>query len=994
MKVLRPVIAACLFHLLTLSGCASHKERTAAPLRESIPEVREASAVAAAGRGGGVQVLGEGTRYFREGRAQIDYRIDDPGPVERVDLWTTTTGGKEWELAGQDADCRSPIEFKAPDGEYGIRVAAAVRDQPPPPAPRAGDPPQARVVLDTVPPEIQIGEARVVRLRTLPGRLGIELPFKVSDLHVDPAAVRLEWRAGSDRWIQAAIDAASLAAGRASFNVPAAAADPLSVRITAADLAGNASSRIEEVHPLEQIDPPRLELLSLDDGGIYRGGSTVEVRFNLDWARALPGGIALGASIDGGRTWQPVASGLHPGVPFAWKIPMVDSSQMLIELSARGACGFRAVRRSRPFRVDSAPPTARILGPRAARGRLVRLQVRATDPGPAGVDHLDLYEALPEGEVRKVREYPPGDAIEFETTRAGEIGLWLAATDRAGNSSPVPSKDDPPAFLLEMETPDGASPAPAAPQPGGPALSLLNFQGGAYRGGDRRYVFWSFAGALPEETSIDIESSGDGGKSWSRLASGIPARDGQWAWTLPREPGAARRMSLRLSAPSMGKSAAARSESEFVVESRQPRADFRGPRTSRSPRTFVRYSIPRAPSAPEAGKAPSPEGAAAPPAPAGTRPPEAIAPTAIVRVECWLRREGEARWSLAGKAVLEPGEGMPDADPAPGPVPDPPGEPPAVKADVDRGEAPDADEPGKRSLPIFVEDGRYEVFLLAEDAVGNRSELPEGSTHGPRLLVDTVRPRLQVTVPEAKDIYDGGEVVSIRIQAEDENLGEFPVRVETAEGHLPPAPGKEKAARAAAGEAPGGEGWSMLARWFPRSGTFSYPVAREPGERRIRVSAQDLAGNISERVLRFAVAPPSPRARLLGLERPVSMRAGEPLVIRWETRGIGSLESADGKVAIQSSRDGGRTWSDIVRSLPNSGVYTWSTPAEDIPDLRIRIEATGAAGQPASAESAPITVSARLPRVTLESVEPASISRPSTGAKRAPPASMEETAPR
>ena len=201
----------------------------------------------------------------------------------------------------------------------------------------------------------------------------------------------------------------------------------------------------------------------------------------------------------------------------------------------------------------------------------------------------------------------------------------------------------------------------------------------------------------------------------------------------------------------------------------------------------------------------------------------------------------------------------------------------------------------------------------------------------------------------------------MRIRVEDEELGDFPVRIEESEA-----------------AEPGGTGWRTLERFFPRDRTYSYRVPREPGGRRLRVVARDLAGNRAEETIQFTVAPMAPRVKLIGLDRPLVLRAGEPLAVRWETAGV---REAEAPVAIRYSRDGGRTWIEAARGLANSGLHRFTPPAEDMAEMRVRVEATGPAGGMAWAESAPITVSATAPRVALDGVAPAA---PAGGAKEAP----------
>ena len=380
--------------------------------------------------------------------------MDSPGTVETVELWTTLDEGATWSLAAVDGDARSPVDLRAPDGSYGLWIAAGMRPGGPGPRrPRPGDAPAGRALIDTVPPELRIGEARVA-----PRREGgatvveVRVPVEVVDPNPDPASLRAESRVPGGRFRNVPLDPAALLEGEAAFTIPLPSSEPVAVRFTASDLAGNVSSRSEDIHPLDVLDPPRLELALEAPGpqgagaaAVLKGGSAVRLRARVDWSRLERGGASISASPDGGRTWQTVASAIdaRPGGPAAlvpWTVPLWDGDAVLVELAARGACGYRASRRIGPLRVDSRPPAARILGPRVASPGTVRLVVEAKDLGPAGIDRLLLFERAPgeSGPPRKAGEFPAGSPVELAVDRPGERQLWLAAVDRAGNATPAP----------------------------------------------------------------------------------------------------------------------------------------------------------------------------------------------------------------------------------------------------------------------------------------------------------------------------------------------------------------------------------------------------------------------------------------------------------------------------------------------------------------------------------------------------------------------------
>lgn len=62
-----------------------------------------------------------------------------------------------------------------------------------------------------------------------------------------------------------------------------------------------------------------------------------------------------------------------------------------------------------------------------------------------------------------------------------------------------------------------------------------------------------------------------------------------------------------------------------------------------------------------------------------------------------------------------------------------------------------------------------------------------------------------------------------------------------------------------------------------------------------------------------------------------SYAAGSDIAIAWSSVGV------TGDVRIESSLDGGMTWTVVVDRTPNSGMYTWSSPRTAVTRARIRI---------------------------------------------------------
>ena len=237
------------------------------------------------------------------------------------------------------------------------------------------------------------------------------------------------------------------------------------------------------------------------------------------------------------------------------------------------------------------------------------------------------------------------------------------------------------------------------------------------------------------------------------------------------------------------------------------------------------------------------------------------------------------------------------------------------------------------------------VALVAWDRVGNRSTVGGREGLG-RLLVDTVKPYLDVSLAEEKDLYPAGSDVLLTIRAEDEHLGNLPVSIALVDSR----DGVDR----------------VLEPYFPAGDTYRLQVPVESKPFVLKVTAADIAGN--EVVFRhpFGVVPQEPDVRFTELGTPQDVRGGTKLEVRWETRSV--LPGAP-VVHIDFSDDGGASWSSLVDEYSNEGRWIWSVPGIDLRGGLLRITVRRDTGQEAVAVSAPLTISTTVPRVVIDRIE-------------------------
>jgi hypothetical protein len=153
------------------------------------------------------------------------------------------SGGKgEWVCKETAPPSQSKFTFRAPqDGEYWFAFATVDKAGTVAPADLDKHPPGLIVVVDTKPPEIEIGPVHL--------KSGTFLQCRVHDANADWATVRMECQTTGMSW--QTLD--PVPNSRGLFNLPSAEALRGVVRASAADLAGNKATREAD---LSLLQPP------------------------------------------------------------------------------------------------------------------------------------------------------------------------------------------------------------------------------------------------------------------------------------------------------------------------------------------------------------------------------------------------------------------------------------------------------------------------------------------------------------------------------------------------------------------------------------------------------------------------------------------------------------------------------------------------------------------------------------------------------------------
>lgn len=171
---------------------------------------------------------------------RITYQVNPAAmPIESVALWYTTDLGQSWVLQGYDYDLRSPFEFEAPaEGLYGFFLVIRNRVGQSSADPAPGTEPQQKILVDLGPPLLQAHT--IARMGGERSRR-FHIRWTAYDAHFGARPIGLEYQlANSTEWHVIAREPPS--SEQFDWVVPESVGGPVTVRLSANDLAGNVTT--------------------------------------------------------------------------------------------------------------------------------------------------------------------------------------------------------------------------------------------------------------------------------------------------------------------------------------------------------------------------------------------------------------------------------------------------------------------------------------------------------------------------------------------------------------------------------------------------------------------------------------------------------------------------------------------------------------------------------------------------------------------------------
>ncbi|HEY2148960.1 MAG TPA: hypothetical protein VGH32_13550, partial [Pirellulales bacterium] len=137
---------------------------------------------------------------WRQSAFSIPFKVSTDGASDPADvrLYVSKNHGANWDLAAQVSPQEHSFLFRAPsDGEFWFQIRTADRQGHVTPA--IGGPPELRVIVDTLPPRLEVTTAR--------GPSGeIKTSWQAVDPLLDGDSLKFEYQNAAGQWRAVALD--------------------------------------------------------------------------------------------------------------------------------------------------------------------------------------------------------------------------------------------------------------------------------------------------------------------------------------------------------------------------------------------------------------------------------------------------------------------------------------------------------------------------------------------------------------------------------------------------------------------------------------------------------------------------------------------------------------------------------------------------------------------------------------------------------------------
>lgn len=203
--------------------------------------------------GGSTAALGATPHYLPSRQIVLAYRADATQDV-RAELWVSRDHGRQWEEAYAISAGPGTLRYFAPlDGAYDLYLILRNDAGTSGPPPQPGSEPTLRVIVDTVPPLLQLHEHRAERLED--GTPLVHVRASLVEENLSPEGIRVFYRTDDEDWIDGGV--AVHADSELTWTPPVAPGTEIDLHVVVTDLAGNTSAA--ELPGVEIPAPPPIE---------------------------------------------------------------------------------------------------------------------------------------------------------------------------------------------------------------------------------------------------------------------------------------------------------------------------------------------------------------------------------------------------------------------------------------------------------------------------------------------------------------------------------------------------------------------------------------------------------------------------------------------------------------------------------------------------------------------------------------------------------------
>ena len=200
------------------------------------------------------------TTVFNQRTVEIPYQVQDKegSRIKETELWFTLDRGTTWRLYGTDEDNRSPIHFKAPsDGVFGFYTVAVDEQGNREKSPVRGTDPQYEILIDTVPPELDLIKPDQKKVFWKSGTKQTIL-WKAADSNLADKPVSIEFSIDGGRSWDIVVSTHENT-GRYLWNIPKVRTETGLLRIVCIDRADNYSTAVTSKPFCLYLKPPLVQ---------------------------------------------------------------------------------------------------------------------------------------------------------------------------------------------------------------------------------------------------------------------------------------------------------------------------------------------------------------------------------------------------------------------------------------------------------------------------------------------------------------------------------------------------------------------------------------------------------------------------------------------------------------------------------------------------------------------------------------------------------------